>query len=114
MEGAGTWIRIAHLPGHSQAHHKERRTAGAVAWLGTAAGAIAWLGTAAGAARPRGGPRGPRIKQLSQGWVGEEGGLPESPPEAPEAPYPSAAPCILWEGASCPHSSVLKVTLLTA
>lgn len=99
VEGAGTWIRIAHLPGHSQAHHKEQRTAGAIAWLGTAAGAIAWLGTAAGAAAT-GRPQGAAHPSSSAraGW-GRGRRPPLRPPRGPpEAPYPSAAPCILWEG----------------
>lgn len=102
VEGAGTWIRIAHLPGHSQAHHKEQRTAGAITWLGTAAGAIAWLGTAAGAAA-MGRPQG-----AAQGWVWEGK---EASPEAPRGPLPFCGPLHPMGGPSCPHSSVLKVTL---
>ena len=84
VEGAGTWIRRAHLPGHPQAHHKEQQAAGAITWLGTAAGAITWLGTAAGAAAT-GRPQGAAHPSSSAraGW-----GRGRRPPLRPPPPRP--------------------------
>lgn len=94
-------------PGHSQAHHKSGQWSHRPGWALPLEPLPGWALPLE--LRPWGGPRGRASSSSARAGWGGEGGLPEAP-RSPRAPYPSAALHPMG-GPSCPHSSVLKVTL---